>query len=486
MSHNRTKIRAVGVNKSSLSSLSIEQLAPLLAKKKVSPVEVVADVLARIEQLNPTLNAYLTVVPELSRRRAAEAEREILAGNYRGPLHGVPVALKDNIWTAGIRTTAGSAILEDFVPPTDATVVRRLRRSGAVIVGKTNMSEFASGVTNSNRYFGPTRNPWDTERVPGGSSGGSAAAVAACMAFAALGTDTGGSVRIPAALCGIVGLKATCGRVSCHGVVPLSTTFDHVGPLGRRVMDAAIVLFVISGYDPLDERAVRKKVPKFPAVLGRRMRQPSLGWPKEYYFERLDENVRAAVEAAARKFEELGGVIEEVSLPHVRESLEPGGKMEYAEAARFHESAGYLPARAKEYGQDVRKRLEMGAQVRAVEYLKGQELRKVVRADFEAAFRHVDAILTPTVPVAAPLIGKLTVSINSHRAPVRSTLIRMNPAANFTGLPAISVPCGFTPEGLPIGLQLIGPPFEEARLLSLAYAYEQATEWHLVLPPCNG
>ncbi|HEV2387775.1 MAG TPA: amidase [Candidatus Acidoferrales bacterium] len=475
-----------GVNKSSLALLSIEQLAPLLARKKVSPVEVLADVLARIELLNPTLNAYLTLLPDLARRRAAEAEREIMAGDYRGALHGVPVAVKDNIWTAAVRTTAGSRILADFIPPSDATVVHKLRLAGAVIVGKTNMSEFASGVTNSNRHFGRVRNPWDTERVPGGSSGGSAAAVAACMAFAALGTDTGGSVRIPAALCGIVGLKPTSGLVSCRGVVPLSATFDHVGPLARRVADAAMLLEAVAGYDPLDPMSVRQKMVKFPAVLRRRLRRPRLGWPKEFFFDRLDDKVKAAVEAAARTFEKLGGVIKPVSLAHVAEALELEMKMEYAEAAHFHEAAGFFPARAREYGRDVRERLAMGGRVLAVDYLRAQELRKVLRADFEAAFRAVDAILTPTVPVPAPLIGRPTVSINSHREPVRSSLIRMNPAANFTGLPAITVPCGFTPSGLPIGMQLIGPAFKEARLFRLAYLYEQATQWHLAPPPCGG
>lgn len=474
-----------GENRSSLALLSIEQLAPLIAKKQVSPVEVLTDVLARIEQLNPTLNAYLTVHPGLSRRHAAEAEREIMAGKYRGPLHGIPVALKDNIWTAAVRTTAGSRILADFFPPSDATVVRNLHRAGAVVVGKTNMSEFASGVTNSNRHFGRVRNPWDTERIPGGSSGGSAAAVAACMAFAALGTDTGGSIRIPAALCGVVGLKPTSGLVSCHGVVPLSPSLDHVGPLTRRVADTAAMLYAIAGYDPLDPMSVRQTVVKFPAALRRRMRRPCLGWPKQYFFERLDDKVRAAIDAAARTFQKLGGTIEQVSLSHVAEALEPEMMMEYAEAARFHEASGYFPARAKEYGQDVRKRLAMGRRVLAADYLRAQELRKVVRAEFDAAFRSVDAILTPTVPVPAPPIGRPAVIINSHREPLRQALIRLNPAANFAGLPAITVPCGFTPAGLPIGMQLIGAAFEEAKLLRIAYAYEQATEWHLVPPPCG-
>ncbi len=474
------------VDKSSLTLLSIEQLAPLIAKRRISPVEVLTAVLQRVEQLNPTLNAYVTILREESLRQAAKAEREIMAGRYRGTLHGIPIALKDNIQTAGIRTTAGSKILADFVPQRDATVVSKLYRAGAVVVGKTNMSEFASGATSENHFFGPVRNPWDTARITGGSSGGSAAAVAACMSFAALGTDTGGSVRIPAALCGIVGLKPTSGRVSCHGLVPLSTTLDHVGPMARRVTDAATLLYAIAGYDRLDPMSVRKKLGKFSGVLHRRLREPSLGWPREYFFDRLDDPVRAAIEAAAGTFKKLGGVLKEVSLPHAAEAMEPAMKMEYAEAARFHEAAGFLPTRANEYGKPLRERLEMGARVLAVDYLKAQEVRKVVRADFDAAFREVDAILTPTVPVPAPLLGGSSVIVNSHRESVRSALIRMNLVVNFAGLPAISVPCGFTAAGLPIGMQLIGRAFEELTLLRLAYAYERTTEWHLLPPLCCG
>jgi aspartyl-tRNA(Asn)/glutamyl-tRNA(Gln) amidotransferase subunit A len=471
-----------GVDKSWITTLSIEQLAPLLAKKKISPVEVLTEILRRVEQLNPILNAYATILPREALRQAVRAEREIMAGNYRGTLHGIPVAVKDNIWTAGIRTTAGSRILSNFVPESDATAVHKLYKAGAVLVGKTNMSEFASGATNENGFLGPTRNPWDTTRITGGSSGGSAAVVAASMCFGALGTDTGGSIRIPAALCGIVGLKPTAGRVSRHGVVPLSISFDHVGPLARRVADAATLLSVISGYDHRDSLSVRKEVPQFSAGLSRRIRKPSFGLPRAHFRDRLDPGVKKAIEAAAATFERLGGVIKEVSLPHVDEALDPAMKMEYAEAARFHEAAGFLPARAKEYGKPLRTRLRTGAKMLAVDYLKAQELRGVVRADFEAAFREVDAILTPTVPVPAPLLGSATVRVNSHAEPIRSALIGMNPAANFTGLPAISVPCGFTPEGLPVGMQLIGRAFEEKALLRLAYAYERATEWYLRQP----
>jgi aspartyl-tRNA(Asn)/glutamyl-tRNA(Gln) amidotransferase subunit A len=297
-----------------------------------------------------------------------------------------------------------------------------------------------------------------------------------------LGTDTGGSIRIPAALCGIVGVKPTAGRVSRNGVVPLSSSFDHVGPLARSVADAAIMLSAIAGYDRLDSHSVFKESLDFAAALGRRMPQVRLGWPRKQFLERSDPAVQSAIETAAAVFESVGGVVREVSLPHAEEAVEAGMRMEYAEAARFHNASGFLPGRAKEYGERLRKRLEKGAQMLAVDYLSAQELQAVVRADFEAVFRDVDAILVPTVPVGAPRLGQATVSVNSHREPVRSALIGINPAANFTGLPAITLPCGFNPEGLPIGMQLIGPAFQERKLLRLAFVYEQATEWHLRLP----
>lgn len=419
-------------------------------------------------------------------RQAIKAEQEIMAGKYRGPLHGIVVAVKDNMWTAGIRTMAGSRILADFVPQSNATVVDKLYRAGAVLIGKTNMSEFASGATNENAFFGPTRNPWNPKRITGGSSGGSAAAVAACLSYGALGTDTGGSIRIPAALCGVVGLKPTTGRVSRYGLVPLSTSLDQVGPLARGVRDAAFLLTVIAGYDARDSQSIPREVPNFAVKLRSRVKRRGLGWPRELFAERLERDVKAAMEAAAVTFCRLGTPVKEISLPHAGRILDSAMKIEYAEAARYHRAAGFLPARAGEYGERVRIRLEEGAKVLAVDYLEAQDLRDAVRADFQAAFRDVDAILVPTAPVPAPSLGQATVRMDSHREPVRAALIGMNPAANFAGLPAISLPCGFTTEGLPIGLQLIGPAFAETTLLNLAYAYEQETEWHRLRPNLDG
>lgn len=475
------------MNADNLAFASIEELAPLIARHKVSPVELVRMLLGRIERLNPQLNAYLTLTAEQALAEARRMEKELFGSRglrrRRGPLHGIPISLKDNIWTRGVRTTAGSKVLRDFLPSDDATVVRRLRRAGAILLGKTNLHEFAYGVTTNNPHFGATRNPWDTARIPGGSSGGSAAAVAAGLCFASLGSDTGGSIRIPAALCGIVGLKPSFGRVSCHGVVPLCPSFDHVGPLARTVADVAILLGAIAGRDERDETTLRVPVPDYRAALGKPPRKFRLGRPRHYFWEKLDPEVRRVAEAAARSFEPLGGVIEEVSLPHLAGSVEPSIQIALAEARHFHESAGYFPARAADYGEEVRKRLEAGAEVRAVDYLKALEARKALRADFEAAFTHVDAILSPTVPVAAPRIGEERVGSGSEEEAVRSALLRLNRPANLTGLPAISVPCGFTRAGLPVGLQLIGRGLDETTLLRIACAYERATEWHKRHPP---
>ncbi len=461
---------------------SIEQVAALFARQKLSPVELLQMFLRRIERLNPQLNAYVSVTVEQALTRARRLEKEIRQ-RHRGPLHGILVSLKDNIWTRGVRTTAGAKILSDFIPGEDATVVHRLRRAGAIVLGKTNLHEFAYGVTTNNPHFGPTRNPWDTTRIPGGSSGGSAAAVAAGLCFASLGSDTGGSIRIPAALCGIVGLKPTFGRVSCHGVVPLCPSFDHVGLLARTVADAAILLGGVAGHDRLDGTTARRLVPDYRSGLRRPLRKFRLGRPREYFWEKLDAEVRRAVEAASLSFERCGAVVEEISLPHIAESVEPSTHIALAEARYFHESAGYFPARAADYSEEVRKRLEMGAKVRAVDYLKALEVRKVVQGDFEAAFARVDAILAPTAPIVAPRISEERVRIGSEEESVRSALLRLNRPANLTGLPAISVPCGFTPAGLPVGLQLIGRAFDEATLLRIACAYEQATEWHKQHPP---
>jgi aspartyl-tRNA(Asn)/glutamyl-tRNA(Gln) amidotransferase subunit A len=462
---------------SDLAFATIQELSPLLAKKKLSPVELVESYLARIERLNQRFNAFITVTAEQALADARVAERELARGKRRGPLHGIPIALKDNIWTKGIRTTMGSAILRDFVPVADATLVRKLRKAGAVILGKTNLHEFAYGATNENPHFGPTHSPWAHERITGGSSGGSAAAVCAGLCVAAIGSDTGGSIRVPAALCGIVGLKPTFGRVSVHGVFPLAPSLDHIGPLARSVADAALVLGAIAGRDPLDPTSVAKPAENFLPAAKAKRRKIRLGWPKEHLWERIHPDVQRLVEAAASSLVRNGGSIEEVSLPTLSAAVEAANMMSIAEALAVHEQAGYFPARASEYGEDVRKRLGMGSDIRAVEYLKGRATLERAKAEFAAAFESVDAIVAPTVPMVAPKIGSETVRIGSTDEPMRSALLRLTRPGNLTGLPNVSTPCGFTSEGLPVGMQLIGRPFGEGDLLEIAQIYERENDW---------
>jgi aspartyl-tRNA(Asn)/glutamyl-tRNA(Gln) amidotransferase subunit A len=463
--------------------LSIAEVGRLLKRRQLSPVELVRALLARIEHVNPRLNAFVTVATEAALAEAARAEREISRRSYRGPLHGMPVALKDNIATRGLRTTAGAKFLSENVPERDATVVARLRRAGAIILGKTNLHEFAYGVTTTNPHYGTTRNPWDAGRIAGGSSGGSAVALAAGLAPAALGSDTGGSIRIPAALCGVAGLKPTSGRVSCAGVVPLSPTLDHVGPMARTAEDLAILLGVLAGYDARDPVSVRKPVPDFAGQVRRPLHRVRLGRPREFFFNRLDSEVERIIEVELSRLEELGAEIREVSLPSVLDSARPGNAIALAEATQFHRRQGWYPARAGEYGEDVRSRLELGDRVTAVEYLEALEERRRIRAEFDGVLETVDALAAPTVPIKAPPLREEEVMLGGKPEPVRAALLRLNRPANLTGLPAVSVPCGFTRAGLPVGLQLIGRAWEEGRLLAIARVYELAAGWNRRRPP---
>ena len=448
--------------------------------------------LERIERSQPQLKAFITVTRERALEDARSSEQRFRKKSPRGPFDGIPIVLKDNIWTAGIRTTAGSKILADFVPDRDATIAARLRRAGVVLLGKTNMHEFAYGVTTENPHFGTAHNPWELARSPGGSSGGSAAAVAAGLCVASVGTDTGGSIRIPSALCGIVGLKPTFGRVSCLGTVPLAPSFDHVGPIARTANDAAILLDAIAGRDPADATTLAQpayrsagNIRDLAAELRRRPKKRPLllGLPREYFFNHVDPEIRAAIDAAARKFEKLGARVEEVSLTHVSEGDEPSTTIALAEATNVHRAAGWYPAHAENYGEDVRKRLELGAEIRAADFLAAKDTCRAVREDFDLALKNVDAILAPTTPIAAPLIGEKLANIAGHEEPVRGALIRLNRPANLTGHPAISIPCGFTRAGLPIGLQIIGRMWDERSLLAIADFFESANSQVLRHPP---
>jgi aspartyl-tRNA(Asn)/glutamyl-tRNA(Gln) amidotransferase subunit A len=459
----------------------ITVLAAALKSKAASPVELVRAALARIEAHNPRLNAYLTIAADRALQEAAGAEREIAAGRYRGPLHGIPFSLKDLFATRGLRTTAGSKILANWIPVEDATVTVRLREAGAILLGKTHMHEFAYGATNENAHYGPTRNPWNTERITGGSSGGSAAALAAGLCAGTLGSDTGGSIRIPAGLCGLLGIKPTYGRVSRYGAIPLSWSLDHVGPLARTAADAAIILQAIAGHDPKDQASSRAPVPDFSADLGNGVQGLSLGVPRDFFFDRLDPEVRAAVEAALKTLEQLGARLVPVSLPHARHVPAISFGIQAPEAFAYHEKT--LRSRADEYGADVRTRIESGRYFPAAHYLKAQRARHLVLADYLQAFQAVQVMLTPTMPIPATPIGAATVLLEGKSIDVRGAITRFTRPANLTGLPAATVPCGFTRGSLPIGLQVTGRPFDEATVLRVAHAYEREAGWAARRPP---
>src|SRR5215467_2209325 len=463
----------------------IEEIGKLFRKRKLSPVELTKLMLGRIEGLNPKLNAYITVIEELALAQARKAESELCAPRGRkgrrdrGPLHGIPLSLKDNIYTKDIRTTAGSKILNDFVPRRDAVVVSQLQEAGAIILGKTNLHEFAYGVTTNNPHFGATRNPWDLTRIPGGSSGGSAAAVAAGLCYGSLGTDTGGSIRIPAALCGIVGLKPTFGRVSVADVVPLSPRLDCVGPLARSTADAALLLdpiFVRGEKEPPLQKATRTKSFSLDGF--------RIGVPKEFFLKIVSLEVEHAFESALRALRKLGATLKEASIPLLQETEDAGNQIAWAEATHYHQRAGWFPARAADYGEDVRTRLELGAKVAATTYLQALEQREGFIGGFHAAMAdaRLDALVVPTTPIPAPGIDEEVTAVGGTNHPTRALLLRNNRPSNLGGLPAISVPCGATPDGLPVGLQLIGCVTDEALLLRIAHSVER--DQPFVPPPC--
>ena len=459
-----------------LESFTIQGLSELVRKREISPVEIIRATLRRIEQYDGELKAFITVLPDEASKDAEEAEASIVKGGYIGPLHGIPIGLKDIIFTKGIRTTCGSKILADFFPQKDATVVERLKKAGAIIVGKLNSHEFAFGATSINPHYGTPRNPWNTRCIPGGSSGGSGVAVATSLCLGALGTDTGGSIRIPSSLCGIVGLKPTYGRVSRYGVYPLSWSQDHVGPMAKTVKDAAIVLGAIAGYDPRDPSSSSIPPSDYHAIR-EDVRGIRAGVPSDYYFENCDPEVRDRVTKAVDILREVGIVTEEVSIPHLKHATTASSVILSAEAASQHED--YLKGdQAKDYGKDVRGLLKTGIFITATHYVKAHRVRSVIRKEFLKAFELVDVLLTPGLPIVAPELQQDSVTIEGKRETVRSALTRLMRPYNLSGIPAIVLPCGFSKSGLPVALQIAGRPFEEGTILAVAQAYEKYKPWH--------
>jgi aspartyl-tRNA(Asn)/glutamyl-tRNA(Gln) amidotransferase subunit A len=446
---------------------NISELAPRLRRKEVSPVEITCDCLDAIAKLNPSLNAFITVMADSALEEARSAEAEIARGEWRGPLHGTPIALKDLIDTAGVRTTAASALYKDRIPSEDAEVVRRLRGAGAVIIGKNNLHEFAYGGSSLVSYFGEVRNPRDPQRIAGGSSGGSAAAVVAGMASAAIGTDTAGSVREPAALCGCVGLKPTYGRVSSRGVIPLSTSLDHVGPLTRSVADAAIVLQAIGGYDKEDITSTNVPITDYAGAIRGDVKKLRVGVPREYFFADLAAEVRSAVDQALALIQSLAVA----QVKDIRLEIPTDRRLQAAESYAYH--AENVAQHSELLSPETVRRLRSGEDITAAEYTARRRELDEARRRIAGVFADVDVIVTPTTPMPAPAIAELRRDPDALR-PAELKLLRNTRPFNVWGLPAISVPCGATKSGLPVGLQIAGPHWREDLVLRLAYAYEQA------------
>ena len=484
------------------ATLTIHEARQRLRAGELGAEALVRSYLARIEAVDPRLRAYVTVTREAALDKAQAVDRRIKKGEPLGLLDGIPLAIKDVICTKGVLTTCGSKILAGFIPPYDATVILRLQAAGAIVLGKTNMDEFAMGSSTENSGFFPTRNPWDQECVPGGSSGGSAAAVAADLCAGALGSDTGGSIRQPAALCGVVGLKPTYGRVSRYGLVAFASSLDQVGPLAKDVRDAALLLEVIAGHDPLDSTCADLPVPNYQAALSEGIEGLRVGVPEEYFVEGMDREVEGAVTEAIRVLEKLGARVERVSLPHTKYAVATYYLIAPAEAssnlARYdgvkyglRASGGkdliqmYGRTRAEGFGPEVKRRIMLGTYALSAGYYeayygKAQRVRTLIRQDFETAFGKVDLIVTPTSPSAAFRLGEKTADpLEMYLSDIFTISV------NLAALPAISIPCGFTSRGLPIGLQLIGRAFDETTLIKAASAYEHATEWHRRRPPAG-
>ena len=477
-----------------LPFLTIKEASDLIKGKELSPVELTQSVLDRIQDKDEKLNTYITVLSEKALESARKAEEEISKGTYLGPLHGIPLGLKDIFITKNITTTCGSKMLENFIPPYDATVTQKLLDSGAVILGKNNMDEFAMGSSTETSYFGPTANPWDLERVPGGSSGGSASATAASLCLGSVGTDTGGSIRQPAALCGVVGMKPTYGRVSRFGMIAFASSLDQAGPITKTVEDTALILNAISGPDPRDSTCVNIPVPDYALSLKDDIKGLKIGIPKEYFVDGMDKEVEDAAKKAISMIEDLGAEVMEISLPHTEYAVltyyiiapsEASSNLARYDGVKYGFRAAdaeslrdmYFKTRAQGFGDEVKRRIMLGTYALSsgyydAYYLKAQRVRTLIKNDFEEAFKKVDAIMAPTTPEVAFKIGEKT------QDPIKMYLSDvLTIPCNIAGLPGISVPCGFSTGGLPIGIQVLGKPFDEGTVIQVAHAYEQHTDW---------
>ncbi len=464
-----------------LCYLSIGQLAQLIQRREVSPVELVEAHLQRVALLEPTLNSFITITADIAKTAAKEAEEEIQNGRYRGPLHGIPMGLKDLYHVKGVRNTSGAKIFEDFVPEFDCTIAGKLKEAGAILLGKLNTHQFAYGITGENPDYGHMHNPWDPALIAGGSSGGSASATASGQCTFAMGSDTGGSIRVPSSLCGLVGLKPTYGRLSRYGLTPLSWSMDHPGPITRTVEDCATVMNIVAGHDPNDPAAVTVPVPDYTSALPNDLKGVRVGVPEEFFQVPLDPQVEAAVRTAVHVLEELGAQVSPISWPTYPLSIPIATTIQLAEATSYHKDL--VRTRGDEYYPPVRLLLEAGFFISATELNQAQRARTFFVRESLKLFEEVDVLAGPMTPVTAHPIGTTEVEVGGTPMTPRAALTQYTRPYNLSGFPALTVPCGFSREGLPIGLQLGARPFNEEMVLRAGYAYQQATDWHTRRPP---
>ena len=463
-----------------LNYLPVSELGPLIRDKKISPVELVQACLDRVNAIDSQFHAFIHVMERSAISEAKKAEQSISSGEYKGPLHGIPIGLKDLYYTKGVPTTAGSPILADFIPGEDATAVTKLTDAGGVILGKLNLHPFAYGAVGLNPDYGTPPNPWGTERIPGGSSSGSGVALITGMIPAATGSDTGGSIRIPASICGVVGIKPTYGRVSKHGVIPLSWSLDHTGPMTRTVEDCAILLQAMSGYDPKDPGSRDIPVPNYLVEMKQSVKGLKAGLPVKEFYNRLQGGVREKVEQAIKVLEQLGVSVEEVDVPSMDEAAAISLGILGPEVAAYHRK--WVEERPEDYFPQVLTRIKSGMFVPAVDYIKAHQARARFTQGYLKAMEGLDLLITPTEQLTAPKIEETVVTIDGVEEATQNLMVALNRPFNLTGFPAMSVPCGFDENDLPVGLQIIGKPFQEGVVLRTAFNYEQATPWHSKRP----
>jgi aspartyl-tRNA(Asn)/glutamyl-tRNA(Gln) amidotransferase subunit A len=471
------------MNSKDLCCLSAGQLSGLIRKKEISPVEVIEAHLSRMNALEPTLNSFITLLTSQAMATAHHAEKEIQAGRYLGPLHGIPFGLKDLYYVKGVRNTSGSKIYDHFIPDFDSTIALRLKEAGAILLGKLNLHPFAYGTTGENEEYGHMHNPWNPALITGGSSGGSGSAVASGECTLALGTDTGGSIRIPGALCGVAGFKPTYGRLSRYGLTALAWSQDHPGPMARTVEDCALVMNAVAGYDPNDPTSVNLPVPDYTKALTGHIKGLRVGVVKEFFEVPIVSQIKEPVWKAIDKLGELGAIVSEVSWPIYHYAMAIASTIQMAEATAYH--SRLIRENGSKIYPPVRLRLEAGIFISATDYIQAQRARTLFYRQSEDILKKVDLLVGPTVPVTAFPFGTPRVKVGTQNVNVISLLTQYTRPFNLNGFPAITIPCGFSDDGLPIGLQLAGRPFEEETVLRVAHTYEQATDWHLRRPYLN-